>query len=137
MGKYMKYQRKGQEKPEMNPVWRGIGCLMIVIVPLMSYAVTILLVPPIVASGLAPLELLQRLRFPDWAYTTPVISGPAIFLSSIDNLGLILIGFFVILITMSGLFSLIYSAVYQLIGPPRYTSVDVVPTSHKGKSYKR
>jgi len=40
MPKYNQYQRTAtpvKEKPKIHPVWRGIGCVMIVIIPALSY----------------------------------------------------------------------------------------------------
>ena len=39
MGQYTKYKPL-KEKPGMNPIWRGIGCILLVIVPLISYGLT-------------------------------------------------------------------------------------------------
>jgi hypothetical protein len=66
-----------------------------------------------------------------------VISGIAIFISSIDYPWLLVIGFIVMLILLTGIASILYSLVYQTVGPARYTNVDAVPTSHKGKKYSR
>jgi len=40
MPKYNQYQRTvspDKDKPKIHPVWRGIGCVMIVIIPILSY----------------------------------------------------------------------------------------------------
>jgi len=40
MPKYNNYQRTidpVKEKPKIHPVWRGIGCVMIVVIPTLSY----------------------------------------------------------------------------------------------------
>jgi hypothetical protein len=39
MPKYDQYQRTTtqKEKPKIHPVWRGIGCVMIVVIPALSY----------------------------------------------------------------------------------------------------
>ncbi|HTX91473.1 MAG TPA: hypothetical protein VMC09_09665 [Anaerolineales bacterium] len=137
MGKYNKYQQKSKERPGMNPIWRGIGCLLIVIVPLLSYGLTALIIPPLLASGIVPYQILGRVQFPQWAYRTIVIRDFANFVSSLDNLWLWVIGIFVILVLLTGIFSILYSAIFQIIGPPRYTSQDAVPTRHKGREYKR
>ena len=34
-----------KKRPQMNPIWRGIGCLLVVIVPLISYGLTSLADP--------------------------------------------------------------------------------------------
>jgi hypothetical protein len=47
MSKYTLYSRRPpMQKPpwKVHPVWRGIGCLMLLIIPVMSYAGAVLLV---------------------------------------------------------------------------------------------
>jgi hypothetical protein len=137
MGKYAKYQRKSEKKPEGNPIWRGIGCILIVVVPVISYALTAIFTPLIVATDLVPLELLGHVKFPEWAVKTPILSDITYFIGGINDLGLKLIAFFFILLLLTAIFSLLYSMVFQLIGPPRYTDKDAPPSTHKGKVYKR
>ena len=40
---------------------------------------------------------------------------------------------FIVFSLLTGVFSLLYSIVYQLIGPPRYTAVDAPPSKYKPK----
>jgi hypothetical protein len=137
MEEYANYERKVRRRPGMNPIWRGIGCILMVVVPLISYALMAIFIPPIVATGMVPHELLGRVQFPAWAYTTPVVSSIAGYLDGIDNLWVKLIGFFIVFSLLTGVFSFLYSIVYQLIGPPRYTAVDAPPAKYKPKIYKR
>jgi len=47
MPKYNQYQRTAtpvKEKTKIHPVWRGIGCVMIVIIPILSYLTANLLI---------------------------------------------------------------------------------------------
>jgi hypothetical protein len=136
--KYMKYERKPMKRStELHPVWRGIGCLLFIIVPVMSYAITTLLVPVIYATGILPREIFMRVRFPDWAYDTIIISGPARFLTGIEYFWATIIFFFIILLVLAGLVSILYSAIYQSVGPARYTALDAPPSKHRAKSYRR
>lgn len=129
--------KSNRRKGGLHPIWRGIGCIMIIIVPLMSYALAVLVTPSIKATGILPRELFLHLHFPVWAYQTPVISPIAVFLSSLDNLGAIILFFFIFLVILSGIFSMIYAGIYQTIGPARYTALDAPPTKFSGKRYKR
>ena len=137
MAKYAKYARKSVPRPEANPIWRGIGCILIVVVPVISYALTAILTPLIVATDLVPLELLGHVKFPEWAVKTPILSDITFFISGINGLWLKLIAFFVILLLLTALFSLLYTMVSQLIGPPRYSDKDAPPPKYKAKVYKR
>ena len=121
----------------MNPIWRGVGCILAVVAPLVSFGLTILAIPPLLSTGLVPLELLNPIRFPDWVFNVPVLTDIAAFLGGINYLGLGIITFIVILILLTGIFSLIYVSIIQVIGPPRYSEIDAPPTRHKTKRYTR
>ena len=108
-----------------------------VALPLITFGLTILSIPKLVATGLVPYQLLGRVNFPTWVFRTPVLRYVAIFISSINNLWLGLLVFFIILMLITGISSLIYVAVLQVIGPPRYTELDAPPTGYKPKVYKR
>ena len=138
MAKYAKYQPKStRHQREIHPIWRGIGCIMMVIVPLMAYGLAVLFTPPIEATGLLPRELFQPLRLPDWAFETPVLREVAVFFAGVDNLGALLLFFFIFLLVLSGVFSMLYAGIYQAVGPARYTAFDAPPPNYKGKRYKR
>jgi hypothetical protein len=138
MAKYAKYAKQRQLKPERpHPVWRGIGCLLMIIVPTMAYALAVIVVPIMEATNKLPYELFQPIRFPDWVLRTKVLGGAAHFISSIDNLGALLIFFFIALIVLAGLFSFLYTLVYQKIGPPRYGVLDAPPSRHRPGKHSR
>ncbi len=137
MEEYTNYRHKVRRKPGMNPIWRGIGCLLVFVVPIITYKLTMIVVPLIIATGLVPQELLGRVHFPDWTYTMPTVNTVTSYLSSIDYFWVKLIGFFILFSAVTGVISFVYSIIYQLIGPPRYTVVDAPPAKYKPKVYKR
>ena len=137
MGIYTKLLHREKKRKEINPIWRGIGCILMVVAPLVTFALTTYIIPLLVASGYVPLELLGHIDFPDWTYRLPVLSSTVNFIWRINNLGLGLIVFFVILVLLSGIFSLVYVAILQFIGPPRYSQIDAPPPKYKAKPYKR
>ena len=137
MGKYAKFQRKTPEKKGLNPIWRGIGCILIVIVPLLAYGLMVLFVPVIIATGKVPYQLLGFVQFPDWAYKVRIVADIAIFIGSIQNLWLNIITFFVIVLILTTVASLLYSWIYSVVGPARYTEMDAPPSKHKAKKYTR
>ena len=137
MGKYSKYQRPSIKRlREVHPIWRGIGCILIVLVPLMAYALATLLVPVIGASGKLPYQLFTRVHFPDWVYRWPLLHGLGVFLGSIDNFWALLLLFLLIMPLLTGLFTLLYLIVYQRL-VPRFTMFDMPPLKYKTKKYKR
>jgi hypothetical protein len=137
MAKYGKYQSKSAPKKGLNPIWRGIGCILIVIVPLLAYGLMVLSVPLIIATGRIPYQLLGRVVFPEWTYTSQVTSDFAIFIYNIDNLWVKVITFIVMVLLLTGISSLVYSMIYGLIGPARYTDTDAPPSKYKVKKYTR
>ena len=137
MSKYSKYQKDVHVTHEMNPLWRGVGCLLIVLVPLLAYGLMLLVMPPVLATHLVPAELQGFVRFPDWVLKVRVLSSVALFIGSIKNLWLGLLLFLLVLLILAGIISLLYTAVYQAVGPARYTEKDAPPTKYKGKKYTR
>src|SRR5688572_3104846 len=126
MGKYNKFQRKRPESPyKIHPAWTGIGCLMIVIVPIMSWAASVELIKLAKAQGWPVMRQLSGyVRLPEALYTTPILDRVANYISSIPDFSALALFFLVILLLLSGILSFTYAAVYRVIGPPRYTSED-------------
>jgi ABC-type multidrug transport system fused ATPase/permease subunit len=137
MGKYALYQRKSVKKRGMNPIWRGIGCLLIVIVLLVSFGLMEVSTPAIIATGKVPYQLLGHIHFPDWAFKFKMTADIASFISGFDNLWMYIITFFVMLLLLTGVASLLYSIIYTLIGPARYSAQDAPPPKYKAKKYTR
>ena len=121
----------------MNPIWRGIGCILMVIVPVISYVMMVIFTPVIKATNLVPSELLGHVKFPAWVLKSPILSDVTFFIGGINDLWFKLIAFFVILLLLTTIFSLLYTMVFQLVGPPRYTDKDAPPSKYKAKEYKR
>lgn len=126
-----------KRQTEIHPVWRGIGCLMMIITPVMSYALASLLVPVVHATGRLPSQLFQHLLLPEWVFRVPVLAAVGRFLAGIDNFLALVILFFLVLIVLSFLVSLMYAAVFQVVGPKRYGPMDAPPSGQKTKQYKR
>jgi len=137
MGKYERYQQKKQAKREINPIWRGVGCLLIILVPLLSYGLMLVSTPPILATGLVPYQLLGFVHFPDWAFRFKMTSDIALFIGSINNLWFSIIIFLLILLILTAIISIFYSVMYQAVGPARYTPQDAPPSKYKPKKYTR
>ena len=140
MGKYTTYKRT-PPKPRnlgVHPVMRGIGCIMMIVVPLLSYGIALFLVDygirqrwPLPPSWLEPLSihpLLLRLRGLD-----PVWN----FLLRQDNLIAVLIFTIATIIVIGGLMSVLYGYIYTLFGPSQYGPQDAPPIRVKVKRYKR
>jgi hypothetical protein len=126
MGKYQRYdKRKRDERPwKIHPIWRGIGCFMILLLPLMSYAAAV----AIVQAGLIdlPKELDQSYVLPN-IITIPYLNSS--FTSPIQGqiTYSVIFYFFVFLFLSIGLLSVVYGYMYRIMGPPRYNALDSPP----------
>jgi len=118
MGKYTKYNPRSRmpEQPwRIHPVWRGIGCLLLVIIPAVSYAGAVLLIEANLEYQWLPISF-------DLAKTVvlPFIGKVPFFYARLILTGLlVLIGY--------GVVVMLYSILYSFIGPPRYGPLDAPP----------
>jgi hypothetical protein len=128
MAKYDKYSARSRmpERPwKIHPIWRGIGCLMMIIIPIVAYAGAVILVNMNAEKGWlpAPKDLMQPV-------TIPVFG-------SVDNFYAVLIVTFLLAIIGFGLVTIVYSIIYSALGPPRLGPLDAPPvrTSPSKKKY--
>jgi hypothetical protein len=138
MGKYSKFGQKEFKRPyDVHPIWRGIGCIMMILVPVLSIVTAMVIIDEGLKRGWPlPPEMLGFIQFPPLTYQIPVVNNFARTISSVPNLmGIIVFSLF-ILIVASGLVSFLYSAIYRMFGPPRYTALDA-PETRVAKRYKR
>jgi hypothetical protein len=139
MGKYTKFQRPPMPKRgDIHPIWRGIGCLMMVVVPLMSYAGAV----KIVEYGIKhywpfPPSFLGYVQFPSWVWRAPVLPLLASPIANFKNLGAVLVFTLGLIIFLAAIFSTVYAMIYRTMGPSPYTQLDAPPSKYKPKHYKR
>jgi len=118
MSKYSVYGRRPQIQPrpwDVHPVWRGIGCLFIILIPILSYAGAVLLVQENAKSGWIPIP-------PDLAKT---ITIP--FVGAVPYLYANLMTAFVLAVIIYGVLVTLYIMVYSILGPPRLSPLDAPP----------
>ena len=140
MGRYTSYQKRQSEiqRGQIHPVMRGIGCVLLVIVPLLSYGIAVLVVKYGVQHGW-PIP-------PNWL-GTPTIPALLLKLAGLrmifdflilqTNLTANLIFGLAIAILIFGVMAIIYGFTFRLMGPPEYGPTDVPPVRVKVKRYKR
>jgi hypothetical protein len=97
----------------IHPVWRGIGCLFIILVPIISFAAARLLVQansrqgwvevPVEIRGAFNVELIGSVSYADLAAT----------------LVLIILGFAIL--------TVFYALLFRLFGPSPYSPIDAPP----------
>jgi hypothetical protein len=125
MGRYRSYtQQKPKERPwDVHPIWRGIGCILIILIPIMAYAGAVLLVRENIINKwiLLPPELAD-------SFVIPYINTQVYFADIAATFILMFVGF--------GIFVIIYSFLYSLLGPPRYGPLDAPPVKRQSKRRK-
>jgi hypothetical protein len=140
MGKYSSYS-KPKPKPKLDtvhPVMRGIGCIMIVVVPILSYGIAVLLVNYGYAHGWPiPPTWFGPPRFPDLLWKLQGLQVLLTFLTAQSNLKANVIFTIALIVVIGGIMSVIYGYMYTLFGPPRYGPQDEPPIRVKVKRYRR
>jgi hypothetical protein len=140
---------KQQRKPRpwrVHPIWRGIGCVMIILIPIMSYAVGDILTNNIefVSSFFDQMSFFRKdVDLLAWvdpvAGAIPQVSNQLYALK--ESLAIQPISYFwgkmLIMIVLSmvlfAAFSILYSIVFKLTGPSPYGQLDVKPERYRRK----
>jgi hypothetical protein len=132
MGKYMKYryQQVKERRWKVHPVWRGIGLLFVIMVPIMSFAGAILLVRQNFQHKWVevPADLLKSFSFAQLGAVTPELAR-IYYLDIAVALAFMVIGF--------GVITILYSFLYGMFGPSRYGPVDSPPIRKSPPSARR
>lgn len=140
MGKYRTSSVKAVREKSKQPhyVWRGIGCVIILLVPVMSWALGVETIDFALEQRFTvPYQLLGTPHYPDFFYKS---TGLMTILSPITNTKhfyAYLVAAFLYMIALSGISSMSYALVYRFMGPSRYGPLDAPPPKFKAKPYKR
>ena len=121
--RYSKYRRdEKSEVKQTNPIWRGIGCLLLIIVPIVSFAISnLLFTSRIIQQYIAlPPALARSLTLPGTEATVPFFYG---------SLALSL----AISIAILAIFFIVYSFLYRILGPSPYGPTDVPPVRARSR----
>ncbi len=125
MGKYNKFERRVQvkERPyRIHPIWRGIGCILMLVIPIVSYAGAYLVLQlndtqyhwyPV------PYELAQIISIPYVNITLPIT-----YIQIIMTVLVALLGY--------GVLVILYMIIYSITGPGP-SPVDAPPVRSRPK----
>ena len=140
MGKYTSV-RKVAPPPrnrEVHPLMRGIGCIMMIIVPILAYGSAVLLVNYGASRGWPiPPSWLGVPTFPPLLLRLQGLNTVITFLQLQNNLIANLVFAVAITVLIGGVMSIIYGYIYKLFGPPQYGPTDAPPERIKVKKYTR
>lgn len=138
MGKYQSGIRREEPRPAgPHPIWRGIGCLLIVLIPIISFAAADVSIPFFQRQGLVPRELMYTPQTPDWLWIAPPVAQTYQFLFGRPGILATLTLTFIYIILIGGVLSVFYAFMYRLAAPSRYGPMDAPPIRGKVKKYKR
>lgn len=140
MSKYTSHsQRKSIPKPEQpHPVWRGIGCLMIVIVPIISFALSLMTTNIAVQQNWPlPSQLTGYPVMPSFLWYLQGLTPVLIAIQGVNNLYLLIALTIIFTVILGAVISFGYAIIYRLAGPPRLSPLDAERPNIKVKRYKR
>jgi hypothetical protein len=131
-------RRAGRQQQATPAIWRGIGCLLILVVPFISYVLAAATVQLAVDKQWPmPYQLMGYPVMPNLLWKVPGFVPVLAFIQAQRNLYAVLTVTVVYVVALGTLISLVYSIIYRLVGPSRYGPLDVPPPSIKVKRYKR
>ena len=140
MGKYTSSSRKRIKPRSEGPhaIWRGIGCIMMLIIPAISIAAGI----QTVNYGLEqkwsfPFQLMGNPKLPEFFYKSSGLLYLFGQLTRITNLYAFAAVSFLYIVVIGGVISMIYAFVYNMVGPSRYGPTDAPPPKIRTKKYTR
>jgi hypothetical protein len=126
------------QRGEVHPIMRGISCIMIVLVPILSYIASSLLIGRGFGKQVIPPKWYGTIEFPPiLTGLTGPLGGVFRYLSSINHLPANLVLTVVMVVVVGGLISVVYGYIYEVFGPPKYGPTDEPPIRKKVKRYKR
>ena len=127
MGNYQQYhapQRQSQPG-SVHPIWRGIGCLFMILIPIISYAAAELLIEQNNSTGWVaiPVELARTV-------TVPVLGDlPHFYATLAVTILLMVLGF--------GALTVVFAVFWGAVGPSRYGPLDARPIRQSDRPPKR
>lgn len=133
MGRYSVRQAPKKEAPKgPHPIWNGLGCLMLVIVPLISVGISVMVMNIVETNQWPfPRQLLGYPSLPDFLFSTNALAGIFGVVRGVRNLYAYIALTMLISMILGGLVSFLYSLVYRLVGPSKYGPTDAPPVKLK------
>lgn len=131
-------RRLRTREAQTHAVWRGIGCLLALIIPLMSWVLAVITVQAAVAGNWpVPYQLMGYPIMPLALWKVPGLVPVLAFIQTQQNLYAILAVTLSYVILAGGVMSVVYAIVYRFVGPSRYGPYDAPPPRIRVGRYKR
>lgn len=124
-----KYEKEPKEKPwSVHPIWRGIGCFMAILIPIMAWAGA-----SVMMSSNSPIKLPAQFDQPvifklteyDWInqgilWLNANLGGKGLYYNQLAYFVLFLLAGYLVLVILYGL-------LYRMVGVPKYGPLDSPP----------
>ena len=132
-------RRPSTKRTDQTPaIWRGIGCILLLIVPLTAWVLAIGTVQLALRNGWPlPQQFLGYAELPEWLWDIPALWTILGYVSRQPHLYMTIVFTILYTIAISGLLSVVYSIIYRFVGPPRYGPLDLPQPQVKVGRYKR
>ena len=123
MGFYDKRLAKKKENVGIHPAWIGIGCIMLVVVPIVSFAASDLLIESNLATIAIPSALRGGLTIPEVGYIRYFYAKAVVTI--------------IISVATFALLYMIYALMYRITGQTNRGPMDAAPNRTKVKKRNR
>jgi hypothetical protein len=137
MGKFDRFEQFQQSKSmptrRVHPIWRGIGCVMLLLIPIVSYAAA-----DTFFDNSSDLMIFGSTVFPRQGNLYHVYYSIPLWGDSVLRISLFHL-IFTLFFSVIGfmIFSLIYAIVYRFTGPPTYGPTDAPPVRRSRRKRRR
>jgi uncharacterized SAM-binding protein YcdF (DUF218 family) len=142
MGRYSgstTQQESSVRKPKQpHGIWRGIGCLMMVIIPAISILIGIQIVNTALENKWRmPSQLLGYPQLADVIYKIGGLRDLLVPLTKVQHLYAYIVVSLICMALISSVISMIYAVIYRIVNPVRYGPLDAPPSGRKAKKHSR
>ncbi len=127
-----------EELQQTHVIWRGIGCLLMLLVPIISYILAMFTVTSGLSAGWPlPYQLLGNPVMPRYLWSLGFLDPVLSLIESQTNLYAILVVTVLFVVAFGAIMSLMYAIVYRMVGPSRYGPLDAPPPRISARRYRR
>jgi hypothetical protein len=139
MGKYTDRRKEVRVDKDhtKNFAWKGIGCVLMIAIPVLSIAAAMVTLSFPSARNIIPYGLQGPPTLPDFLFATDglrIIFNP---IAQIQDLWAIIVVSLAYMVVLGSLISLVYAIIFRTINPRTYGPFDAPPPKVKAKKYKR